>query len=294
MYNRNIYISNPCTLKIKNSQINVINDDGIHIVPIDSIGSIVVENNQVLLSSTFLSTCSRNGIAVFFVDQQHTPNSVLIPFGTHSRNAEVLKIQLGVSERQKKKLWQQIVIQKIYNQSVIANNHHGVLAMSKAVKIGDAENLEAQSAAVYFPAIFGKSFNRRDDEDVRNALLNYGYSIIRGCIARSIVAHGLLPQIGIFHHNSLNAFNLADDLIEPYRQFVDLKVLEITAFYTSFTDKTIYPQDKASLISILQDDCIIDGKQYIIQVAIDSTVASLKKSFYQKTYTDLMLPSIVK
>lgn len=296
MLYKNIYISNPASLKIKNKQILISNHDGEHTIPISEIGTIVLDHKQIMLSVSFVAECAENGVVCFVVDDYHLPKSIILPFATHSRNAEVVDFQINMTAPLKKQIWKIVVRQKIENQAHVASGtkeYTSLLAMAKAVSSGDGKNMEAQAASRYFPAIFGKSFSRRDDSDIRNAMLNYGYSIIRGCVARSIVAHGLLPQIGIFHSNGLNQFNLADDLIEPFRPIIDTKVIEITMEYKKLSDLALYPKEKAILLSVLQDYCILRGQKYEIQKAIDASVASIKSAIVKNDSTLIVLPSLL-
>lgn len=188
-----------------------------------------------------------------------------------------------------KRMWQSIVMQKIENQALVLkeleyyDSYKELKLISNKVLSGDSTNMEAVAAAIYFKTIFGKDFSRKN-ADLYNSCLNYGYAIVRGMISRSLVMYGFEPALGIFHHNQLNAFNLADDIIECFRPLVDLYVLKnvtIKDELDSDTKRVIY-----NLINIL---ILIDGKSYNIQTAIENVVKSLATSFENKS-NDIKLP----
>jgi len=272
---RNLIIQNEAKLSLKNQQLRIRNETTDATLPIEDIDTILVENRQTVVTTALLSALAQSGVTVFICDEYHLPCAVLTPFSQHSRQLEVARNQLALSVPMKKQLWKQIVVAKIQNQAKClelcekqsAANELEIIA--KQVRSGDAGHAESYAAAKYFPALFGAGFTRTHSEDFRNSWLNYGYAIVRGCVARSLVVYGFLPMFGLQHHSSLNQFNLADDFIEPYRQIVDL----YTAKYASFDDD-LTSSIKGNLVNLINYNIIINGKKYALSRAIELTVQS--------------------
>ena len=214
---RNIGIS------VHNYQLVIGNED--MCVPLEDINCLVLEHAGIMISSGVLQRLSENGCLVYICDEKHLPSTVVLPIARHSRHFKMLTAQLAITKPRQNRIWQQIVKQKIANQAMCLKlcgkkNADQLYNMTKKVQSGDKTNVEAQAAALYFKSLFGNDFTRGDDNGI-NAALNYGYSILRGHISRSIVCYGFEPSLGINHHSQLNNFNLADDFIEPYRAIVD-------------------------------------------------------------------------
>jgi len=273
---RNIIVQNDAHMSLKNSQLRVQTQTADATLPIEDINMILIENRQTVLSSALLSALAGSGVAVFVCDERHMPSAVLEPYAQHSRGLEIARNQLNLSLPAKKQMWKQIVVAKILNQAICLSLC-GEMAASrelkdivKHVKSGDEGNAEGYAASKYFPALFRGGFVRRDDGDHRNAWLNYGYAIVRGCVARSLAVYGFLPMFGLQHHSTLNQFNLADDFIEPYRQIVDL----YTAKYSAFDDGGLTSSTKAQLVNLLNYDILINKNKHTLARAIELTVQS--------------------
>lgn len=289
---RTIVITQPTKLSVKNRQLLITQDEEWSI-PMEDILSIVLETPQVNVSAKVMSLMAENQIIMYSCDDKHLPNGVFVPFACHSRELKTINGQLASSEMFKKRCWQKIIIGKIMNQSKVLEmsdkslmSEH-LMNISKKVLSGDAGNREAIAAKGYFTSLFGKSFNRNFD-NVCNASLNYGYSIIRGAIARTIVAYGYIPAIGIHHKSELNNYNLADDFIEPFRPIVDLWVKNNIKEDTNF-DKNI----RAELVNLLNVDVKIQGKLQSVANAINVMIASYTTAINQKDYKKLELPEII-
>lgn len=284
---RVIYFSKPAKLKIESSQLKYIPDEGdVFTIPIEDISVILLESNQILLTSALISKCCQNNILIFSCDDKHLPCGIFIPFQQHSRVSQISNLQIKSSEPLKKRLWQQIIKYKIYNQSIVLklfnlNNATLLLKISENVKSGDSDNSEAYSAKIYWQSLFG-DFTRQEDNKI-NASLNYGYAILRGAIARAISSVGLMPSFGIYHSNDLNAFNLADDIIEPFRPFVDFKVYSMFKEENNFKEQTLTTKDKFLLTGILLDKCIYNSETTSILNAIELTVNSFVLSLKTNT-----------
>lgn len=288
---RNIMVESPARIAVRNDQLLVCTDTE-HSVAIEDISALLLENRQITITTAALSRLGQCGCAVFTCDERHMPCAVLTPYMQHSRQLSVIRSQLAMSEPQKKRLWQAIVKAKIQNQArclhMAGQEGKGKVLhrMAERVRSGDTENVEATAAQLYFPALFGEGFSRGDDCGF-NAGLNYGYAILRGCIARYLAVYGFLPALGVHHRSTLNAFNLADDLIEPFRPVVDLLV------YSNINeDNTLTPPHKRLLFNCLNLD-ILSGKQHhSVSYAIERTVKSLSHAIMEDG-VKLLLPELL-
>ena len=227
---RSLVISLPSKLSTKNNQL-VIKQQDTFSIPIEDITAIVIESGQVIITVKTLELLAENGTILYICNEKHVPSSYLLPYYAHSRELKIIKQQLSITEPFKKRIWQQIIKQKIINQAYVLmcigkyDISEKIKKMVERVDSGDTKNIEAQVAKIYFEELFYTGFNRKF-ENIYNACLDYGYSIIRGAIARSIAKFGYIPSIGIHHKSELNNYNLADDFIEPFRPLVDLYVIQ--------------------------------------------------------------------
>ena len=251
---RSVVISQPAKLKREHFSL-LIEQEKPAFVPFEDIAVIVLNNREITLTHPVLSACAEYGIGLYATGDNHQPSGVFLPFQSHSRATRMLRLQLDLDKPTAKRAWTAIVQAKINNQAICmrilnAGNVEKLASLSRRVKSGDTGNMEAQAAAYYFPQIMGRSFHRSQPGWL-NSALDYGYAIMRGACARALVAHGMLPTLGLFHSSEQNAFNLADDLIEPFRVIVDLHVAT-----NRKTDNSLElsPTDKAALVSLLNVD----------------------------------------
>lgn len=291
---RNIKIDSKVKLYIKNQQLMIDNGDEISI-PLEDINCILIENQTVTLSSYFLQKIADCGIVLYVCDEKHLPNAVVLPMVRHSRHFKILKHQISAGKPLQKRLWQQIVIQKIRNQALCLRllekeESSELMRMAKEVQSGDRTHVEAKAAAFYFRALYGLGFSR-GDEHIINSALNYGYAIVRGMIARSIVCYGLEPSIGVFHHSELNNYNLADDMIEPFRPLVDLYVAR--NFDISEIDSELTPEVKRGLFGIINYDMSVKGEKRIVSNCIDMLVSGYSSAL-QGNREELDLPELME
>lgn len=291
---RNIKIDSNVKLHIKNQQLIIDSGDEISI-PLEDINCILIENQTVTLSTYFLQKIADCGIALYVCDEKHLPNAVVLPMVKHSRHFKILKYQISAGKPLQKRLWQQIVIQKIKNQALCLRllgkeEANELMCMTKEVQSGDRTHVEAKAAAFYFRALYGLGFSRGDDHII-NSALNYGYAIVRGMIARSIVCYGLEPSIGVFHHSELNNYNLADDMIEPFRPLVDLYVSR--NFDISEIDSGLTPEVKRGLFGIINYDMSVKGEKRIVSNCIDMLVSSYSSAL-QGNREELDLPELME
>lgn len=285
----NVFLSKPCKLFVKNKQL-VVSGDEEHSFPIEDLNSVLIETGECSVSSMALRSLADDGVALFLCDEKHLPNGILVPYKNYYRQLNTLNLQLGISKPLQKQLWQSIVKQKIFNQATCLTlcsdaDADYLFDLAKAVSSDDAKNHEATAANYYFKKMFGTDFCRRNECFV-NGALNYGYSLIRGLIARTLAVYGFEASFGLHHANQLNNFNLADDLIEPYRPIVDLVVCNMDG-YTEMT-----PTVKRKLFSLFNQDVDMDGSIYALSYAVELTVQSLKSSL-ESGNAKLLLPKIL-
>ncbi|MCL2634916.1 MAG: type II CRISPR-associated endonuclease Cas1 [Oscillospiraceae bacterium] len=291
---RNIIIQNEAKLSLKSGQLIVKNETADASLAIEDIDTILIENRRTIISTALLGSLAKSGVALFICDEYHMPCAVLQPYLQHSRQYEVTQKQLALSVPTKKQLWKQIVVAKIKNQAKCLllcgkeKESKELENIAKTVKSGDEGKAEGYAAAKYFPALFGKRFTRADEDDCRNSWLNYGYAIVRGCVARSLAVYGFFPLFGLQHHSTLNQFNLADDFIEPFRPIVDL----YTAKFAE-SDSELTPQIKQNLVNLINHDILINEKRYTLSYAIEMTVKSFSAVINEKAKT-LLLPELVE
>ena len=285
MIKRTLLFENPVYLSQKLEQLVVkYEDDNISdkSVPIEDIGIVVLEHSQITVSHSLLNKLIDNNVALIICNSQHLPSGMFLPLNTHSAQSERIKYQINASLPLKKNLWQQTMIAKIRNQKIHLIKRNIPCAKfetwEKDVKSGDSLNHESRAAVFYWNHLFGKNEFIRDPIGLPpNNLLNYGYSILRGITARAIVSSGMLPILGIFHKNKYNAYCLADDIMEPYRPYVDLLVCEIIDSGQSI-DELNSPL-KQQLLQIATIDVSIDGKKSPLLNAMSRTTNSLFECF---------------
>lgn len=286
---RVIFLTNPARLYVKNQQLVIDNGD-VFKVPLEDIECIAIDSMQITMHSYLLSRLSEYAITLYVTDKTHHPCGTFLPLLRHSRHLSVLKNQLEMTLPNKKKLWKQIVCQKIENQATVLklcgiDEWKSIDVLKSMVKSGDPDNMEAVAASKYFKLLFGKNYTRTQDNFI-NPKLNYGYSILRSTISKYLVVYGYEPSLGIFHKSNLNSFNLSDDIIEPFRPIVDLYVKKFAL------EDEIDTHTKASLANLLNCDLIIDNKLFACAKAIELTIKSLS-SWYNDKNKSLLLPQII-
>lgn len=277
---RILQLTKPCKLSVKQKQLFYESEDTKTTIPIEDLSVVVLETGFVQLTGNVLSEFAANDVVLLSCDASHLPSGTFFPFHNNSRYSEMAHIQVVASEPLKKRVWQSVVQQKILNQSAVLcalGIENSLNEIAKRVQSGDTDNREAYAAQLYWRSLFG-DFTRRDDANIINKALNYGYAIVRGCMARNIVASGLLPCFGIHHDNQLNQFNLVDDMMEPLRPFVDYCVAKLNL--SAYTDLT--PELKNKLISVLICNADINGETISVLKCAEMMAASLAKAFRQK------------
>lgn len=271
---RSVMISRPARLRREHFSL-AIEQEETAFVPFEDIAVIVLNHREIVLTHPVLSACAEYGIGLYATGDNHQPSGVFLPFLPHTRTTRMMRRQLDVARPLAKQAWAAIVRRKIENQAAClrladCKGLDRLESYARRVRSGDADNLEGQAAAFYFVQLFGPGF-QRSEERWANAALDYGYAVLRGAIARAVVAHGLHPTIGLFHDSEQNAFNLADDLIEPFRPIVDLHVIK----HPATTEGELLPADKAALVALLNMDVGMPQGRMSVLSAIEYTVESL-------------------
>ena len=288
MIKKTLYFGNPAYLSLRNEQLVIKFPEATELetrtIPIEDIGIIVLDNKQITFTTGISEKLIQNNCALITCDSSHMPIGLMLPLCGNTTQSERFRYQIEASLPLRKQLWQQTVQCKIRNQAntlallrnTIVKNMH---IWSNDVKSGDSTNLEARAAAYYWKNMFPDipDFTRDRYEDPPNNLLNYGYAILRAIVARALVSSGMLPTLGIHHHNRYNAYCLADDIMEPYRPYVDKMVVQIIDSGIDYTELT--KEIKAKLLSIPVMDVLIDGQRSPLMIAVTQTTSSLYKCY---------------
>ena len=298
MIKKTIYFGNPVYLSLKNAQLviklpEVVKSDNLPsgfkqqmevTKPIEDIGVVVLDHRQITITSGVLEALLENNCAIITCDSKSLPVGLMLPLYGNTTQNERFRQQLDASKPLKKQLWQQTIKAKIANQAKVLSHYttenvQCMFVWANDVKSGDAGNMEARAAAFYWKNLFSdiSGFTRDRNGIPPNNLLNYGYAILRAIVARALVCSGLLPTLGIHHHNRYNAYCLADDIMEPYRPYVDELVLKIVDNEVDYQDLT--KELKVRLLSIPTLEVNVSGKRSPLMVAVSQTTASLYKCF---------------
>lgn len=291
-------IQNPARLSLSKGQLQLQNDEGDFTLPLEDVTAIILESPQIALTSALLSACQEQAVAILTCDETHTPNGVMLPFLPHSRQSKVARTQIGWTDNLKNRLWQKVIQSKITNQAKClefcrdTETATRVFAMARQVDSGDTTNLEAQAAREYWPRLFGNDFHR-DGYGSINAALNYGYAVIRAFVARSQVAYGLLPTFGIHHDGELNAFNLTDDMMEPLRPLVDVRVFAMRESGNLPEDGNLTKENRQHLAALGAGLCRIDSQKQTLMNTCDRMAAGLVSAIEGKSPALLPLPEFI-
>lgn len=285
MIKRIVDISEPAYLHVKHGQLMV--EKGGEIVAniaIEDLGILILENPAIVYTQSVITHCQQHNVAVVFCDQRHLPISIVLPlWGGNSLHTKVLREQVALSEPRRKSLWQQIVKHKIAEQALTieqaGRSAKGLRRLEGKVRSGDPDNCESQAARQYWPMLMGPAFRRNPDQEGHNSLLNYGYAVVRAMVARALVGTGLHPAIGLHHRNQYNGLCLADDVMEPFRPWVDWLI------YSTFDTQSqlvVDRQAKQLLLGMLAEDVLYDDKKMPFMVAVHLLAARLKQSLSNK------------
>lgn len=298
MIKRTLCFTNPAYLSLRNNQLVIklpevetnsslpedFKAEATKTIPIEDIGIVVLDNKRITITQGVMEALLENNAAVITCNESHLPIGMHLPLVGNTTQTERMRFQIEASLPLKKQLWQQTISAKIQNQALVLRQIRGtevrnMLKWASEVKSGDSENLEARAAVYYwqnaFPMI--ENFTRSREGVSPNNLLNYGYAILRAIVARALVSSGLLTTLGIHHRNKYNAYCLADDIMEPYRPYVDRLVMQLYDKYPNCEELT--KELKAELLQIPVLDVVISGKKSPLMIAVSTTTSSLQKCY---------------
>ena len=282
MIKRVLCFENPARLSLKLAQMVVELQDVTRTLPIEDIGFVILDHKQITITHALIDALLANNVAIVTSNDKHLPVGLMLPLDGNTLQSERFRAQIDASEPLKKQMWQQTIVAKLLGQAHVLGTqlieHNNMLKWAKDVRSGDTENMEARAAAFYWRNMFEKDAFIRDPQGLPpNNLLNYGYSIVRAMMARALVGAGLLPTLGIHHHSRYDAYCLADDIMEPYRPFVDMKVLEMWKKGNITND--ISSEQKRELLGVTTMDVSISGHRSPMMLAIQTTAQSVQKCF---------------
>ncbi len=282
MIKRVLCFENPARLSLKLAQMVVELQDVTRTLPIEDIGVVILDHKQITITHALIDALLANNVAIVTSNDKHLPVGLMLPLDGNTLQSERFRAQIDASEPLKKQMWQQTVVAKILGQAHVLGTlnieHNNMFKWARDVRSGDTENIEARAAAYYWRNMFEKDAFIRDPFGLPpNNLLNYGYSIVRAMMARALVGTGLLPTLGIHHHSRYDAYCLADDIMEPYRPFVDMKVLEM--WQAGGLTSNISSEQKRELLGITTMDVNISGHRSPMMLAIQTTAQSVQKCF---------------
>lgn len=294
---RGLHLSQPARLSLQRGSLQVARHEQDSLsFPLEDLGWIILDTPEVTATAAVMAACMQNDVPLVISDAKHMPCGVLLPFHQHWQQAGIARQQLATSGPLQKRLWQRIIRCKLTNQALTLDacqvqGGQALREMARHVGSGDPKNVEARGARFYWGRLF-VAFRRHDDTDVRNAMLNYGYAILRACISRTLVASGLLPAFGLHHAGAANPFNLADDLLEVLRPVVDFRVHAISGLGQPAPGADLSLDDRRELAAILAETVVINGEQLALQPAINRIVASLVRAMTGNGADALELPVV--
>ena len=292
---RGLHISNPARLSLADGQIVVQQTSGESRLPLEDVAWIVMDTGQATMTTALLSACMDCGIAIVLTDSRHMPNGMALPFHTHHRQAAISGVQLASSPELRGCIWQRLIQAKLRNQAGALDRCGGdgraIRAMAARVQPFDPGNIEARGARHYWGKLFA-GFVRGDPADLRNSMLDYGYAVMRAAIARALVAAGFLPSIGLRHASNLNPFNLVDDIIEPFRPYVDLAVFRLSQSGGRSRGE-LGLADRQSLAGVLLAPVAVKDETVTALVATEITAAALVRTLEGGDPSLLLLPQLL-
>ena len=296
MIKRTLFFSHAVCLSVKHKQLVIFSKETQEetLVPIEDIGFMIVENERVSLTIPLINELTENNCALIFCNEKHMPFSMTMPLDCNEIQSQLFSAQINAKLPTKKKCWKQVVEYKIKNQGLLLKKYDLDFArladFSKRVKSGDSTNMESQAAKFYWDNLFGKNWCRNRFGEFPNNYLNYGYAILRAATARALTGSGLLPALGIHHHNKYNAYCLADDLMEPYRPFIDDEVIEYIS--TNPDEKELGLEFKKKILKVLTRDVKMNNLTRPMMAALSMTSASLADALSNES-EKLKLPDFV-
>jgi len=285
---RGLHVSRPSRLSLDHGRLRIEQgeENAPLFFPLEDLAWIILDAHRCHLSSRLISACMEADVLIVFPDQKHMPCGITLSFHQHHAQAQIARMQVSLSRPFRKRLWSQIVRAKIRAQGenlfrLGKGEEKALLAMVTRVRSGDPRNVEARAARYYWPRLF-EDFRRHDESDLRNALLNYGYACVRAALSRALAASGFIPSLGIHHDGRFNAFNLADDLIEPYRPIVDWMARErLNIRGSGVSGEEMSLEDRQVMAAILEREVAFGREKMSLLHATERTVQSLRQAMEQ-------------
>lgn len=291
---RTVLVEDGESLRLKLDSIVIEKQGRLFTIPLSDIGVIVVDGQGATISTRLLSSLGKNNIALINCDETHHPNGIFTAFNGHSRASKMIQKQITLDDATKGEIWRKLISYKIENQyKILKHFEKSQQSLEKLNKYYnqiedyDRTNREGHAAKVYFNELFGKDFSRNTEEHIVNAGLNYGYSILRAHLARCVVAYGLSPMLGIFHRSEYNQFNLVDDLIEPFRPFVDCFI------YQNLKEERYFKAEhRRELITLMNKRCRYKEGQYTLQSILEKFVIDFITVIETGEFDKIINPSL--
>lgn len=283
MIKRTLVITSPCKMNIRYGQLQILNRDTgeTNAVPVEDLGYLILDHRQISVTQSLLEELTENNTAVVFCDSRHHPSSMLLNLDSNQIQSEIFRCQIEASMPLKKNLWKQTISAKIKNQAYLLKSRDlpwkDLMTHSRNVKSGDSDNREGLAARLYWSRLFGGGFRRNREGPAPNNMLNYGYIVLRAAVARALTGSGLLPTLGIHHKNRYNAFCLADDIMEPYRPYVDDTVMDIYNDNPYTEDLDTYLKQR--ILQFLTMDTQFEQIVRPLTTGLSHTTASLARCF---------------
>ncbi|SRR5579871_1216209 len=292
---KGLHLTQPARLSLADSQLCVRQDEGEVRIALEDLAWVVIDTPQATLSSALMAACMESGIALVCTDERHTPSGVALPFHRHHRQGAMAKLQIEAKDGLRRRLWQAIVRAKILNQAAAletlgCGDADTLKEIARHVEPGDPDNVEARAARFYWSRIF-TDFVRGNAGDRRNKMLNYGYAVVRAGVARALVASGFLPAFGLKHDGAANAFNLADDFVEPFRPFVDLLTWKTCRGGLNKKGDLTLDDRRAMAGALLINSKVADGEVSLL-VATEMAAASFGRALEFERASLLQLPEL--
>jgi CRISPR-associated protein Cas1 len=295
MLKRTLFFGNPYHLRSELDQLVLENKSTgeIRTIPAEDLGFVILEHPQITFSQGAMGLFLKHNVAAVFCDEKFLPQGMLLNLDGNNLQSARFRSQQEATEPLKKQLWKQTIVQKIRNQALLLHrfdkDNESLIYKSKQVKSGDPTNEEAKAASIYWKRLIGSGFTRERFGDEPNAQLNYSYAILRAAVARALSGSGLHPTIGIFHRNQYNSYCLADDVMEPYRPFADLLVMQSIETFGSTNE--LNTEIKAHLLGVLSMDTVMGKRKRPLMVALSETTSSLADCYAGKA-KKLKYPSL--
>ena len=297
---RGVHLSRSAHLAVEHRSLHINFRDnlgGDFHIPLEDLAYLIIDAPDITLTSRLMADMSSQGVMVVGVDHRHIPCWTSLPTGSFHRYGETSHLQLSATEPIKKRIWQNIIIAKIRMQASCLHRcgkegSKELQILAQKVRSGDPDNIEARAGRIYWKYLFKDRCFVRHEDDLPNALLNYGYAILRSSVARILCAKGFIPQIGIWHRSQTNAFNLADDLLEPFRPLVDHRAIQVLNDTPS--NRNLSLDHRRGMALVMEDSVMANDEEVGLLNAMEICIDSVKRSLLAKAPSDIVFPAFIQ